>query len=456
MKTNTPIIPINTFPTFSEFDVTTPSKDDNLALSSVDTIPKIKTITILGNKTVLLNTSLDIITPSTPRYKNYLAKLDNIPQFPSTLDLRNNLGPVRDQGSIISSSAAFAACVMIEWQVSRDSEYKGYFSPSFLYVRRPSLDHQLSICDALRTIKFYGVCKENSFSFNYLLKQRFPHYVTSRNIPFFACKEAYYYKRGNDSLIETINELKTALYLNGPCIFTVYVYSPYGRRMWIPNGSTDNYYHSMAIVGYNSNGFIIRNNWSTAWNPQNTPEMAGYDYLPEEDFNYLISYYGQIWTMEELIPKFEPMPETIYPKCPIVDSKIPYLVSCASKYIDLNNIIECDYVKDNFLINMVHEFNTFALNPDSILIQGNYWEMRQKEEKYWDTAEYYSLRSKFNRQNLLNYSDSYNGFVFLLTTCYQKIYPNFPDLYNQNLNLYIIYPSKPPVENRYEIDLKYS
>ena len=83
--------------------------------------------------------------------------------------------------------------------------------------------------------------------------------------------------------------LKSALIMNGPCFGALPVYSTncdFWRR-----GANRNLqgYHAIAIVGYNKDGFIIRNSWGRSFCHK------GYTTIPYDEFNTLI----EIWTVME-------------------------------------------------------------------------------------------------------------------------------------------------------------
>lgn len=78
--------------------------------------------------------------------------------------------------------------------------------------------------------------------------------------------------------------LKQALVLNGPCVAGIIVRSEF-TDFW--NG-TENYGgHAVAIVGYDENGFIIRNSWGKSYGTR------GYGLLEYEDFNKIF----ECWTI---------------------------------------------------------------------------------------------------------------------------------------------------------------
>lgn len=79
--------------------------------------------------------------------------------------------------------------------------------------------------------------------------------------------------------------LKQAILANGPCLIALPVYNSYTNDFW--NGETLEGFHCVAVVGYNKNGFIIRNSWGRSYG------KGGYWTLPYGDFNKA----KEIWTM---------------------------------------------------------------------------------------------------------------------------------------------------------------
>jgi hypothetical protein len=113
-------------------------------------------------------------------------------------------------------------------------------------------------------------------------------------------KEAFHYLRhhGVSSKVGNmkINEyamvrsdyaLKLALLMNGPCVGALPVYSD--RAEFWKKKSGDNLYgfHAISIVGFDKEGFIIRNSWGTEFGKH------GYTKLKYEDFNNFL----EIWTV---------------------------------------------------------------------------------------------------------------------------------------------------------------
>ena len=115
-------------------------------------------------------------------------------------------------------------------------------------------------------------------------------------------KEAFHYlrhhgvssKAGNlkikeYALIRNAIDLRTALVMNGPCVGALPVYSD--RQEFWNRWPGDSFYgyHAISIVGYNVEGFVIRNSWGTSFGSN------GYTVLKYEDFNKLL----EVWTIVE-------------------------------------------------------------------------------------------------------------------------------------------------------------
>lgn len=80
--------------------------------------------------------------------------------------------------------------------------------------------------------------------------------------------------------------LQQALILNGPCPIGTMVYDEYANTtFW--RGRTSEGGHCTLIVGYNKDGFVIRNSWGTSFGNH------GYILMPYEDFDNIF----EIWTI---------------------------------------------------------------------------------------------------------------------------------------------------------------
>lgn len=84
-----------------------------------------------------------------------------------------------------------------------------------------------------------------------------------------------------------IEALKLALIMNGPCLGALPVYSDRPEFWNQRNGDGFYGYHAISIVGYTSEGFVIRNSWGQAF------ANKGYTTIKFEDYDKLL----EVWTI---------------------------------------------------------------------------------------------------------------------------------------------------------------
>ena len=89
------------------------------------------------------------------------------------------------------------------------------------------------------------------------------------------------------AMVQDYSALKYAIVANGPCIGALPVFS--GRPEFWKKEAGDGFFglHAIAIIGYNKDGFIIRNSWGEEFGNK------GYSTLKYEDVYQLI----EAWTM---------------------------------------------------------------------------------------------------------------------------------------------------------------
>lgn len=127
------------------------------------------------------------------------------------------------------------------------------------------------------------------------IKTVFDEYGTDQGMTF---KDALHYLRHNGiktnkgnfkisryAMVGSIPILKQAIVMNGPCIGGLPVKDSNRDDFW--NGYGFEGGHAISIIGYDKDGFIIRNSWG------NTYGYDGYSHLRYEDFN---KFY-EIWTL---------------------------------------------------------------------------------------------------------------------------------------------------------------
>jgi len=212
--------------------------------------------------------------------------------YPTTLDWRNTMFGVRDQGEQ-GSCAAMAGATMKDWQEVQDSGIIDYMSPQFIYNNREDLsDEGMVMRDLMAILLKKGTCQEKLHPYGNL------------NTPSTeAYEDAKKYLIKGYAQVETIEGLKQALYDNGPCILAVPVYNT-GSRMWFQKEG--NYFlggHAMTIVGYNEEGFIVRNSWGDDWND------GGYTIFPYSDWGCQWEIWSTIDVTSDTEPDIEPEPE---------------------------------------------------------------------------------------------------------------------------------------------------
>ena len=95
------------------------------------------------------------------------------------------------------------------------------------------------------------------------------------------------YKIKEYSMVGSIEALKAAIVMNGPCIGGLPVYDSSIDEFWLEGNNLEGG-HAVAIIGYDKEGFIIRNSWGSMYG------YDGYYHLKYEDFNN--SFY-EIWTI---------------------------------------------------------------------------------------------------------------------------------------------------------------
>jgi len=200
-----------------------------------------------------------------------------------TLPVRTNnrelMFRVRDQGSQ-GACVAMAGSAMKEWQEVKEWNLSEYLSPQFIYNNREdSSEEGMYMRDLMSILRKYGDCFETLYKYGSMAPISEPVYRNAAN-----------YIIKNYASVETLEELKTALYLNGPCVIAVPVYN-FTERMWFRRpGDYQLGGHSMAVVDYDDEkgGLWIRNSWGTDWGND------GYCFMKYEDFPMVWEWWTTI------------------------------------------------------------------------------------------------------------------------------------------------------------------
>lgn len=214
--------------------------------------------------------------------------------LPETLDLRPHLRPIRSQGKYGTCAAHTAICIK-EYHEKKDVNLNADMSPQFVYNHRENYpDEGMFGRNVMAILLKQGSCLEKTYPYK--------TQNIATEMPKEAIEEGAKYKIKSYAQVNTIAATKVALYKNGPCYisFPCYNHEP---RFWKPASQNEKLLggHAVTIVGYNEEGFIIRNSWGSSW------AEKGYTNYGYGDFG---THY-EIWTtideksVEPIRPKEE-------------------------------------------------------------------------------------------------------------------------------------------------------
>jgi len=191
---------------------------------------------------------------------------------PKTLDWTNHLHPVRNQGVQGTSLTQVGAC-MLEWKSRKINKESIQMSPQFIFNHRKDKATQL-MCgrELMKIITELGTCPEKTC----------PYGSSNCNSIVDADRQ---HKIKGYARIRTMNTLKMALNIVGPCLITFPVFN-HTASMWKQHREEENLGgHALAVIGYNAVGFILRNSWGKYW------EDKGHCMYPYSDWGY----HEEIW-----------------------------------------------------------------------------------------------------------------------------------------------------------------
>lgn len=216
--------------------------------------------------------------------------------LPKSVDYRPQMQPVRDQGTQ-GSCLAQSGSAMKEWQEHFDIGLNEYLSPQCVYnLRKDTNEEGMYGRDLMEILKEKGISTEVLFPYE------------SKGLPGMdVLMNAAIHKIANYAQINTLQELKTSLFLNGPCIICVPVYN-YGNRLWKQRpGDSFLGGHGTCLDGYDDTigGFYYRNSWGADW------EDHGYTVFPYEDFPLAWEFWASVdaKSYDPPIPPIPPKPE---------------------------------------------------------------------------------------------------------------------------------------------------
>lgn len=200
--------------------------------------------------------------------------------LPKVHDPRKKLLPVRDQGAQ-GSCVGQATAALKELQENKNIGFEDYMSPQFVYNNRSNQEGEgMYPRNSMDILYKKGIVPEDDYPYG---KREKPEQISQDIL-----SKASNYKAKGYAYVKTVEVMKAAIFRSGACCFTVPVYHN-GRDMWKPKnlGDTVQGGHAMCAVGWNEEGFILRNSWGKEWNGD------GYTIFPYSDWGM----HGEVWTL---------------------------------------------------------------------------------------------------------------------------------------------------------------
>jgi hypothetical protein len=163
-------------------------------------------------------------------------------------------------------------------------------APQYIYNLRSNYPNEgMYLRNAMEILMKNGICPEADYPYAI---DKTPDSITPElnNI-------AKNYNIKSYARVNTIDELKETLIINGPCIICLPVYNKNDSngRIWNKEKSSVlDGYHCMTIVGWTKKGFIIRNSWGRLWNGD------GHCIYPYSDWGI----HTEIWSAVDVDSKY--------------------------------------------------------------------------------------------------------------------------------------------------------
>lgn len=179
--------------------------------------------------------------------------------IPTSVDHRYALGRPRDQGNQ-PSCVGFASAAIMEYYAYKLYGRNIEFSAQFIYNCRTTDGEGMFPSEAMNGLYNWGCALESTYPYGKNKSQKY------RDMPANVKGEASQWRSGQPNILRDVASVKSAVANNGPCIMAFTCYNE-GRYPWRKESGdkTEIYGHCLAIVGYDSTGFILRNSWGTDW-----------------------------------------------------------------------------------------------------------------------------------------------------------------------------------------------
>ena len=174
--------------------------------------------------------------------------------------------PVKNQ-YFNSSCVAFALSTVIEHHYAKLTNSNKRFSTEFIYGYRESnyyIGDGMVIRDALKTIKKYG----DPFQADCTGNNKYDKAMENINENVDKLKElAYPHRISAYVKLETAEQMKTAIFTNGPIVVSMNWYDDYVLENNIYTYCPSKEYgrHCVVIYGWNKDGWLVQNSWGVTF-----------------------------------------------------------------------------------------------------------------------------------------------------------------------------------------------
>lgn len=200
-------------------------------------------------------------SPSDPRdwvFEGLAKGHHYLAEFPAEHDLRKYMQPSRDQGPR-GTCAAFTACSIKEIHENIGDGFSEWMSPEFIYYHRDNKPASgMFGRNVFKILKKIGSVPEKHFPY-----QRDDYKISKPSPELYA--HASKYKISSYARVNTVDGLKRALLEIGPAYLLLPLYKT-RPAFWLPDDTENPSGHATTVVGYTTEGFILKNSWGPFWN----------------------------------------------------------------------------------------------------------------------------------------------------------------------------------------------
>ncbi len=214
-------------------------------------------------------------------------------KFPVELDYRKDMPEVWDQGED-GPCSSFAAAAIKMWQEKMNYGLDEELSKYFIYNIRPNAPQPgMNPRTTMRLLQSWGIPRKKIYNSKPIKDVN----TLSKEI----LDDARNHRIFGYAAINTIDGLKGALIKNGPAYIAMPVYHEEASFWKGERGAHMLGGHALVVVGYNKQGFILRNSWGSDWNGD------GHTIYPYNDFGMHL----EIWTSIDDMTSTKRIPSTV-------------------------------------------------------------------------------------------------------------------------------------------------